>query len=296
MTGLSSNQASLNPQSFQAIADLAYNECGLQLVAEKTSMIQSRLRHRLKAVGAETFDAYAAYVCSDAGIKERIEMISALTTNVSHFFREKHHFDILRTEVLPAAMKTLRSGGRFRIWSAGCSNGQEPYSIAITAQELMPEIAKLDFKILATDIDPKVVEFARAGKYPHRLVGGVPESLLKKYFASTESADETVHQVTPTLQSCIAFRELNLLSRWPMTGQIDLIFCRNVVIYFDAETQNSLWPRFKQILATNGRLFLGHSERISDPPSAGFRNVGPTAYQRVSAQPVLPARGASDVT
>lgn len=277
----------LDETSFKSIADLAYKESGLQLVAEKMSMIQSRLRHRLKAVGIESFQQYAQFVCSDNGFSERREMISALTTNVSHFFREQHHFDILHTKILPAKIDVLRQGGRFRVWSAGCSNGQEAYSIAMTALDYYPEISQLDFKILATDIDQKVVDFASEGTYPKRLLSGVNQDRLKKYFTEYRDGSDGSFQAKDSIKSKITFKELNLLSDWPMKQQMDVIFCRNVIIYFDAVTQSSLWPRFRKQLKPDGFLFLGHSERITDPDLSGFANQGPTTYRHKNANDEL---------
>lgn len=272
----------MDAKSFDAIAKLAYRESGLQLVAEKTSMIQSRLRHRLRAIGMDSFEAYAAFVCSDNGRDELRQMISALTTNVSHFFRERHHFDILKNEVLPKAIDRARQGDRFRIWSAGCSNGQEAYSVAMEVLEECPELASLDFRILATDIDPQVVQFAQKGVYPERLTSGVPPKLLAKYFTETEAESEVQFRIDETARSLVVFKELNLLADWPMSNAFDVIFCRNVVIYFDLETQNRLWPRFRKLLKDDGCLFLGHSERIADPETSGFFNDGPTAYRPTS--------------
>lgn len=269
----------LDPNSFAAIADLAYRESGLQLFVEKSSMIQSRLRHRLKAVGLNDFEHYAALVCSDDGINERKHMISALTTNVSHFFREPHHFEILEKEVLPNAIDRLRRGGRVRIWSAGCSNGQEPYSIAMTALQMCPEIGSFDFKILATDIDEKVIKFASEAAYADKLIGGIPAPLVNSFFDPQKRGDETVFIAKPVLRSLVTCKALNLLWDWPMKGRFDVVFCRNVVIYFDAKTQAMLWPRFRSVLVKNGSFFLGHSERIPDAGALGFASNGPTSYK-----------------
>ncbi len=273
------NSPRLDGASFQAIADLAYRESGLQLVAEKSSLVQSRLRHRIIELGMDSFQSYSSYVCSPQGAAERPHMISALTTNVSHFFREQHHFDILAQDILPRNIERVRQGGRFRIWSAGCSNGQEPYSIAMTVLEAYPEMLSFDFKILATDIDEEVVNFATKGLYPERLIRGVPQHLTRKYFEEDNSGSEKVYGVNDTLRSKIFFNKLNLLSSWPMKMPINVIFCRNVVIYFDAKTQNQLWPKFSGILAADGKLFLGHSERIADPENSGFITDGPTSYR-----------------
>ena len=272
------NNVTIDVKSFDAIAKLAYDESGLQLVAEKTSMIQSRLRHRLKALSIGTFGEYVDLVCSPDGESERRQMIAALTTNVSHFFRENHHFEILIERIIPRFLDAAKAGGRFRIWSAGCSNGQEAYSVMMAVANRYPELLGLDFKILATDIDPNVIEFAKAGIYPERLVSGVPKDMLAKFFERGTHKGEESFAAKPLLKSNIAFKELNLLSNWPIKSEMHVIFCRNVVIYFDIETQNRLWPRFREQLNSDGVLFLGHSERIADPDRSGFVNDGPTTY------------------
>lgn len=279
----SMSEQSLDSESFNTIAALAYKESGLQLVAEKISMIQSRLRHRVRALGFPDFKVYTKFVCSNEGVEERRHMISALTTNVSHFFREQHHFDILRDTILPSYLDGLKTGGRLRIWSAGSSNGQEACSIAMTLLEAAPEVANYDVRILATDIDPKVINFAKQGQYDERLMNGVSEPLLAKYFTKSQDASETCYVVKKSLRDLIRFNELNLLANWPMRQSMDVVFCRNVVIYFDQETQEALWPRFQKILTPAGYLFLGHSERISDPERAGFVTSGPTTYRPTSS-------------
>lgn len=269
----------LDSKSFDAIADLAYRESGLQLVAEKSVMIQSRLRHRLKAVGMNSFENYANFVASNEGIAERTQMISALTTNVSHFFRANHHFEILVNHVLPTRIQACKSDGRLRIWFAGCSNGQEALSIAISVLEAFPVVKDIDFKILATDIDPRVVRFAFEAVYPERLVSSIPKELLSKYFSLVQTEEGKGYRASTTLRNMIYFRELNLLADWPMNGRMDAVFCRNVVIYFDQQTQEKLWPRFRKVLRSDGYLFLGHSERTVDPASKGFDTDGPTTYR-----------------
>ncbi|MGJ8627922.1 MAG: CheR family methyltransferase [Sulfitobacter sp.] len=279
---MSSVQTELDMASFRSIADLAYRESGLTLVEEKATMIQSRLRHRLRALKLTDFSDYCTFVQSENGRNERKQLISALTTNVSHFFRESHHFDRL-CEHVRSALPKLRSGGRLRIWSAGCSNGQEAVSIAIQLLELAPEIAELDLRILATDIDPEVVSFARQGRYQAKLMNGVAPPLREKYFDEvTKTTGDELFASCSTVQNLIRYNELNLLAKWPMQGRFDVIFCRNVVIYFDLETQVGLWPRFRNALTPDGMLFLGHSERIADPASFGFECSGPTTYQQLT--------------
>ena len=275
-------QAELDKVSFRAIADLAYRESGLTLVEEKTTMIQSRLRRRLLALKLSEFSDYCDFVYSEGGRGERKQLISALTTNVSHFFREDHHFDALCTRV-HASLSMLRAGGRMRIWSAGCSNGQEAVSAAIRLLEICPEIAGHDLRILATDIDTEVVSFARRGCYPKRFTTGIaPEKLTKFFDAGPEIDGEETFITKASVKRLIRFNELNLLNSWPMQGRFDAIFCRNVVIYFDLETQTRLWPRFREALTPGGLLFLGHSERIGDPAAFGFECSGPTSYRRMA--------------
>lgn len=273
------SEIGMDTESFDAIAKLAYQESGLQLAVEKTSMIQSRLRHRLKILDLESFSQYSAYVCSEKGLAERRHMISALTTNVSHFFREKHHFDLLAKQARTTLLPKLRSGGAVRIWSAGCSNGQEALSIAITLLEIAPDIGDLNLKILGTDIDSNVIDFAKTARYPERLTSSIPPDLVSKYFNGIDTESERVYLAKNTVRSLVSFKELNLLSEWPMRQRMDIIFCRNVVIYFDQETQNRLWPRFHRAMTPEGILFLGHSERIADPENVGFFTDGPTTYR-----------------
>ena len=263
---------------------LAYEESGLILVPEKATMVQSRLRTRLGSLGIQNFDQYQEFVCSEEGKSERSFMISALTTNVSSFFREPHHFDFMLSNLKSKLLETKGNDVRLRIWSAGCSNGQEPYSIAIHILENITEFHEVDFKILATDIDPRVLQFAKNGKYPEKMISGISEPTLSKYFRKLEQHDGVFYEVRDLLSTFITFKKLNLLSSWPMRGPFDIIFCRNVVIYFDGETQRKLWPRFGDLLEPSGQLYLGHSERIPEPEEFGFFSFGPTAYSRERAE------------
>jgi chemotaxis protein methyltransferase CheR len=273
-------QATLEIDTFKDIAALAHRESGLLLVPEKMLMVQSRLRHRLRALQIDDFCTYASLVCSETGQDELRLMISALTTNVSHFFREPHHFDLLTERLLPIFRQRMASGGRIRIWSAGCSNGQEPYSIAMHLCRAEPALMAADFQILATDIDPQVVAFAARGTYPVGQLVVIPDRDKARFFAPAP-ADATELTVCDEIKKLISFRELNLLKDWPMRQPFDAIFCRNVVIYFDVETQERLWPRFNAALVREGVFFLGHSERITDVGAFGFATVGPTTYTRI---------------
>lgn len=269
----------LSPAAFSCIAQIAHREAGLSISEAKSAMVRTRLARRLRALRLTSYDDYCAFVSAPEGEEELGLMISALTTNVSHFFREDHHFEILREKVLPPLLTKARAGGRVRLWSAGCSNGQEPYSLAITLLEggVTPN---LDVKILATDIDPIVINHAQRGFYPDRMLADLPAALRNKYFDPDVEGSEDGARVKHTLREMISFRRLNLLHDWPMRGSFDVVFCRNVVIYFDAPTQDRLWSRFGKSIAPDGWLFLGHSERVSDDNLDVFQKRGVTAYQR----------------
>ncbi len=267
---------------FKTITNIAYQEAGLVFPPEKASLVKSRINRRLRKLKIHSFSDYTNYVASETGSDERKIMISSLTTNISNFFREQHHFKILSDNVLPTLLKHARSGGRVRIWSAGCSTGQEPYSIAMTLLELAPDAVNLDIKILATDIDPAVIMTAKKGFYDERSMCDIKESYRDQYLIPVQNGARNGFTMTEPIRQLVTFRELNLLSTWPVSGLFDVIFCRNVVIYFDEETQLSLWSRFENISTLDGWLFVGHSERLSDKLTTSFINAGPTAYHRSS--------------
>lgn len=268
--------------TFATIAKLAKSEAGLVLPEGKMTMVQSRLRARIRAMGLPDINAYAKYVASNDGIAERRNMISALTTNVSHFFRESHHFDILRHQVLPTLVERAASGGRVRIWSAGCSSGQEPYSIAMTLLSAAPELSHRDVLVLGSDIDPRILNAAEAGRYSEQQISGIPEPMRRDFL---KPAGDGEYEVQTNVRKLVRFRELNLHRDWPMRSAFDVIFCRNVVIYFDLAAQAALWPRFHKVLAPDGWFFLGHSERISDSALKLFQSAGPTAYKPLTSTP-----------
>lgn len=278
------NKPEMNEEAFAAISAIAYSEAGLAISPTKSAMVHTRLARRLRSLNLGSYQEYCAFVESDAGHLERREMISALTTNVSHFFREDHHFELLRTKVLPLLSSKLESGEKIRIWSAGCSNGQEPYSLAtvLLSEEKIP--ANADIKILATDIDPKVISFAKQGCYDSQMIAGLPEDLRDKYFhqqpAAAGSNHSEIWQANQEIKDLITFRELNLLRPWPMKGKFDIIFCRNVVIYFDEKTQEALWQKFSDQMSPGAWLFLGHSERVSEAHLDTLPPAGMTTYRR----------------
>lgn len=273
---------------FRAIADLAQERFGLSLAESKKPLVYSRLSRRLKSRQVGSFSEYIALLDRREEEQERLELISALTTNVTSFFREKHHFDTLRDALAGDLGARARAGGRVRIWSAGCSSGQEPYSIAMTVLEAVPEAARLDLRILATDIDPKIVAKARAGEYPAEEASGIPANLRGKWLPSC-GKDGTRCSVSPDVRALITFNELNLVNAWPIKGPFDVIFCRNVAIYFSQQTQQTLWQRFSAMLPPSGLLFIGHSERVTGPALKEVEGIGITSYRKLqgAAKPSL---------
>ncbi len=260
----------MNNTDFATIARLAKAKFGLHLEPSKKSLIQARLTRRLRQLGLPDLGRYCDLL-EQPDSTETDHLVSALTTNVTHFFREVHHFDHLETVVLPDLVETARKGGKIRLWSAGCSSGQEPYSMAASVLRICPEATKLDIRILATDIDPVILQRARDGQYLREEMASAPPDRQHMLF--------TNDQLKPELRQLVQFRSLNLMEKWPMNGRFDAIFCRNVAIYFDRETQQQLWQRFRSALTSDGILFIGHSERVSGPASQDLTPIGITMYQ-----------------
>ncbi|MCB8874939.1 CheR family methyltransferase [Acidisoma silvae] len=273
------------PADFRTIARLLQAEAGIALGDNKANLVYSRLAKRLRALKLRTFRDYCTLLEGPQGAAELGEMIAALTTNVTRFFREPHHFDHLRTQLMPALITAARKGQRIRFWSSACSSGQEAYSIAMTVLSVMPDAARHDVKIIATDIDPKMIACAEAGLYAEAAMDSVPALLRSRWFVI---GDNGQHQVGDDLRAILSFRRLNLIGSWPLAGQFQAIFCRNVVIYFDQETQARLWERMVPALAAEGALYIGHSERITGPAASALRHDGITTY-RLTAYASAPA-------
>jgi chemotaxis protein methyltransferase CheR len=267
-------------EDFRRIAAMIHADAGIALTENKATLVYSRLAKRLRTLGLESFKEYCALVQGREGLDERQKMLAALTTNVTRFFREPHHFEHLSSRVLPPLLEAARRGGRVRIWSAACSSGQEPYSIAMSILRLMPNAADHDVKVLATDIDPNVVAFGRAGVYTQEQVAGIASDDLKRFMEPTLSdRGEKAWRVCEAMSSMVAFRELNLIGDWPMKGKFDAIFCRNVVIYFEEATQSRIWSRFTPLMMPDARLYIGHSERVTGPAASQLVGDGLTTYR-----------------
>jgi len=264
-------------RDFAMIAEIAHQRYGLYLQASKKPLVYSRLTKRLRALALPNFETYCQLLSEPQGQQEHAHLLSALTTNVTHFFREMHHFTDLRDQILPGLIEKARAGSPVRIWSSACSSGQEAFSIAAVICKETQGVAKLDIKILATDVDPQMIQKAREATYDHEQAEAIPAEYKKIMIEQTG----TNFKIKPEIKEMITFGELNLVDPWPMRRKFDIIFCRNAAIYFDKETQSRLWQRFSEAINIGGHLMIGHSERLTGPAQTHFRNVGITTYQRL---------------
>jgi chemotaxis protein methyltransferase CheR len=267
----------LSPQEFSQISEIVYEQSGIRLNIGKEELVRSRLMKRLRTLGIATFREYLKHVLDDRSDQELKLMIDFLTTNKTSFFREKQHFDYLRAKMLPV-FKNRNDG--LRIWSAGCSSGEEPFSIAMLISEELPGANHSDIKILATDISFRILQKARAGEYDADTVQEIPTSLLAKYFTLIKSDPPKTYRVNDSIGRMVRFARLNLMESWPMKGLFDVIFCRNVMIYFDNDSQRKLVHRFSQMLVPGGHLFVGHSESLV-ASSSDFKYVQPATYVKI---------------
>jgi chemotaxis protein methyltransferase CheR len=275
----------LSTADFNVIARIIHAEAGIALAENKGHLVYSRLAKRLRALGLASFKEYCDLITHDDGAAERQAMIAALTTNVTRFFREPHHFEHLKTVILPPLLQKAKQGGRVRLWSAACSSGQEPYSIGMTVLSLMPDAGRYDVKILASDIDPNMLREGQEAVYPEAAMQSVPPALRAKWFTNVGPGSARAGE---ELRALVTFRKLNLIGNWPMQGLFHAVFCRNVVIYFNAETQARVWGRIAPLLEPGGALYIGHSERISGIAEQMLRSDGVTTYRSIARGPAAP--------
>jgi chemotaxis protein methyltransferase CheR len=270
----------LTKGDFQQIAGIAYADAGIDLNESKASLIYSRLAKRLRTLQLESFRSYCELLNKAEGAEERQQMVAALTTNVTRFFREQHHFEHLRTQVLPKLVAQTRAGAPLRIWSAACSSGEEPYSIALSILSVMPDAASLNVRVLATDIDPTVLRKGADGVYCEAAMEAVPKDMRHRWFKQQhDSREGKAWSAGEELRKIVAYRKLNLIGQWPMRGLFHAIMCRNALIYFKEDTQVEIWRRFVPLLAPGGRLYIGHSERLFGEAAPFYVNEGITTYR-----------------
>ena len=265
-------------KDFARVRELVKHNTGIHLSDAKKNMVYSRLSRRLRQLGFDSFNEYVDML-EAAGDDELVNFINAITTNLTAFFRENHHFEFLVGTLLPEVMRGKGSDRRIRIWSAGCSSGEEPYSIAVAVKEAMPPGQYWDVKILATDLDSNMVATAARGVYTLERVQGLSSQRLRRWFRKGSGENAGMVKVSKELQELITFKQLNLMHDWPLRGPIDIIFCRNVVIYFDKDTQRRLFERYANLMPDNGHLFIGHSESLFKV-SERFDSLGNTIYRK----------------
>lgn len=262
-------------EDFNVLRKMSNEHSGIQVPDERFDMFYSRLSKRVRKLGLNDFKEYCAYLKNNHE-DEFTEFINSITTNLTSFFREQHHFNYLKSTVLPELLQRNKNTKEISIWSAGCSTGEEPYSIAITMLENLPKDWKV--KILATDLDTHVLNTASTGVYTEDRIVDLPTEILKRWFLKSKSSPGYV-KVKPELQQIITFNQLNLMQEFPMKMPFDVIFCRNVLIYFDRETKASLAKRYAKLLNSKSWLFIGHSESLNQICNE-FELVSTTTYRK----------------
>ncbi|MDX2182938.1 MAG: protein-glutamate O-methyltransferase [Gemmatimonadaceae bacterium] len=259
----------LGADEFRAISALVTQRAGIQLPPGKEGLVRSRLAKRLRALGLPDFKSYIARVTTDDDTVELQQLLDAISTNKTSWWRESAHFDLLAEEV--ASLKP--TAAPYTVWSAGCSTGEEPYTLGIVLSEVLGSSDKA--RMLATDLSTRVLDKAKAGQYTQEELEGVSPARRAKWF----TASGTTFTVTPSLRRMVSFAHLNLMGPWPMKGPFDAIFCRNVMIYFDKPTQGRLVERYRQLLRPGGLLFIGHSESLTGL-SHQYQYVAPAVYRK----------------
>ncbi len=265
---------------FRKLAEYAYQHTGIALSESKRDLVYNRLSRRLRALGLRTFRDYHEFLEGPQGGSEKERFINSVSTNHTRFFREAHHFTHFRASVAAhfAREHGTTGRGRMRVWSAGCSTGEEPYTIAMVLKKEIPGIARHDVRMLATDIDTEVLSKGARGEYSASALQEIPA----EFHADIEHKGDRQSgklQMSEALRSLITFRQLNLMQTWPVKGPFDAIFCRNVMIYFDAPTKKSLIERFTKLICPGGWLYIGHSESLIGA-HPGLELVGRTIYRR----------------
>lgn len=277
--------AAMPDRVFQRLSGFIHTECGIKMPVSKKTMLEARLLKRMHSLGMTSFGEYCDYVLGPEGIEhELIHMIDAVTTNKTDFFREPGHFDYLTQTALPELIKTYGAGiaGRLMVWSAGCSSGEEPYTLAIVLSEFEERCHGFNFTILATDISTRVIEKAKIGIYEQDRIEPVPAVLKQKYFLRSKDKTKGLVRVIPGLREMVRFRRLNFMDEdFGFREPIDIIFCRNVIIYFDRLTQERLLNKFCSHLIPGGYIFMGHSETLNGL-NVPLIPVAPTVYRRRS--------------
>ncbi len=270
----------MNDKDFKRFSQFIYSEVGIKLPASKKTMIEARLQKRIRLLGFDNHSEYITFLFSDKGMREElINLIDVVTTNTTEFFREPQHFDILNKTILPEWHAKLGQQ-TLQVWSAGCSTGMEPYTLAIVLNEYGRSHPGFNYRILATDISTKVLQEAARGVYDEDRILPVPKHLKQKYFLRSRDRTKKLVRVAPELRRMVEFRRLNFMEDFSMPNLKHIIFCRNVVIYFDKPTQQKLFTKLCRCIAKDGYLFIGHSESLASM-QLPLAQTAPTVYRKV---------------
>lgn len=272
---------SMGDKDYRRFSEFIHAECGIKLPLSKKTMVEARLQKRLRMLGLATFREYNDFIFSPSGLAEELpHLIDAITTNTTEFFRESKHFEIMLQTVLPHWVGLNGLAHPLRIWSAGCSSGEEPYTLAMVLSEFAEKNAGFRFVVTATDISSQVLEKARRAIYPEDRVAGMTYDLKRKYLLRSKDRVKKLVRIVPDLRRLVHFSRLNFMEEFSFKDPMDIIFCRNVMIYFDRSTQETLLNKFCRQLRKDGHLFIGHSESLTgmDLP---LRQVSPTVYRRL---------------
>lgn len=274
----------ISEKDFNRFSQLIYDVCGIKMPPHKRSMLEARLRKRLRSLGLPSYEDYRDYLFSHDGMVEELtSMIDVVTTNKTDFFREPRHFDFLIETVLPSYAPATGAGidRPLRLWSAGCSSGEEPYTLAMFLEEYRWDNQRLSYQIMGTDISTQVLEKALLGIYHRDKIEPVPEHFRKKYLLKSRDKDNPQVRIIPEIRANVRFQRLNFMDeKFDVANLQDIIFCRNVIIYFDRQTQERFLARLCRCLSPGGYLFMGHSETLSGMPLP-LRQLAPAVYQKV---------------
>ncbi|MBN2704203.1 MAG: protein-glutamate O-methyltransferase CheR [Pontiellaceae bacterium] len=280
MNPITRQLADLSNNDFETIRDLVYTHCAINLTDDKKELVRSRLSRYLRQYNLSSYADYITMVKEDINGPLFTQFIDRISTNLTSFFRESRHFDYLKSVIVPARLAESRGSASIRLrgWSAACSTGEEPYTVAMTLSEAIPEDKRSDIKILASDISTAVLKKAAAGRYTEERVSTIPPDLRRKYFdLNKNKTAERFYTAKPELRRMVLFKQINLVQEWPPITKLDFIFCRNVFIYFDKITHQKIVDRFYQVLKPKGVLFIGHSESLSGIKHS-FKGDGPAVY------------------
>ncbi|GAB6035641.1 protein-glutamate O-methyltransferase [Fundidesulfovibrio butyratiphilus] len=271
----------MHDRDFKRMCEFIYAECGIKLTTAKKSMLEARLQKRLRVLDLETYTQYCDLLFSPKGRElELVNLIDAVTTNTTEFFREPKHFELLQQEVLPGFMQQHGFRERLRLWSAGCSTGEEPYTLSMVLSDFRERTQGFRFSILATDISTQVIGRAMKAIYPEERVKTMSMERKKKYLLRSKSREAGLVRIVPELRNMVRFERLNFMEDFTFEKPMHIIFCRNVIIYFDRKTQENLLSRFCDNLIPGGHLFIGHSESTTGM-NLPLEAVAPTVYRKI---------------